>query len=94
VLSDASLHEMTDFQGMWYGLGVMDFSSDYGTLAFGHDGTSSATTCCSAIRLVALPAEGTVISVQATMDTDAGSWQKVVRSSKALRRALSSNLPS
>ncbi len=55
VLSNASLHEMTDFQGRWYGLGVMDFSADYGTLAMGHDGTSSVTTCCSVIRLVALP---------------------------------------
>jgi hypothetical protein len=71
----------------------MDFSSDYGTLAFGHDGTSSATTCCSAIRLVALPNEGMVISVQATTDTDAGSWMKVVRSTRALRKTLSSNLP-
>jgi D-alanyl-D-alanine carboxypeptidase len=71
ILSDASLHEMTDFQGDWYGLGVMDFSSDYGTLAVGHEGESSVTTCCSVIRLVALPEEGVVISVQAnTAATD------------------------
>jgi CubicO group peptidase (beta-lactamase class C family) len=71
VLSDASLREMTDFQGDWYGLGVMDFSSEYGTLAIGHEGESSVTTCCSVIRLVALPEEGVVISVQAnTAATD------------------------
>jgi D-alanyl-D-alanine carboxypeptidase len=65
VLSDASLREMTDLQGDWYGLGVMDLSSEYGTLAVGHEGESSVTTCCSVIRLVALPDEGVVISVQA-----------------------------
>jgi CubicO group peptidase (beta-lactamase class C family) len=65
VLSDDSLGEMTDFGGEWYGLGVMDFSGDYGTLAVGHDGSSSTTTCCSQIRLVVLPEEGTVVSVQA-----------------------------
>jgi D-alanyl-D-alanine carboxypeptidase len=64
VLSDPSLREMTDFEGDWYGLGVMDLSSDYGTLAVGHEGESSVTTCCSLIRLVALPEEGVVISVQ------------------------------
>ena len=55
VLSDASLREMTDFGGEWYGLGVMDLSSEYGALAVGHEGSSSAATCCSLIRLVALP---------------------------------------
>jgi D-alanyl-D-alanine carboxypeptidase len=71
ILSDASLREMTDFQGYWYGLGVMDLSSEYGTLAVGHEGESSVTTCCSVIRLVALPEEGVVISVQAnTAATD------------------------
>jgi hypothetical protein len=30
VLSDASLGEMTDFQGEWYGLGVIDLSSGDG----------------------------------------------------------------
>jgi hypothetical protein len=43
----------------------MNFSSNYGTLAVGHEGESSVTTCCSLIRLVALPEEGVVISVQA-----------------------------
>ena len=69
ILSDASLREMTDFQGDWYGLGVMDLSSEYGTLAVGHEGESSVTTCCSLIRLVALPEEGVVISVQANTAT-------------------------
>jgi len=90
VLSDASLREMTDFQGKWYGLGVMDFSTDYGTPAFGHDGTSSATTCCSAIRLVALPEEGMVIAVQANTagaETSSG-WNNVVRTTRALRNAF------
>jgi CubicO group peptidase (beta-lactamase class C family) len=71
VLSEASLRKMTDFQGEWYGLGVMDLSDSYGTLAVGHEGASSVTTCCSLIRLVALPEEGMVISVQAnTAATD------------------------
>jgi D-alanyl-D-alanine carboxypeptidase len=87
VLSDASLHEMTDFQSKWYGLGVMDFSADYGTFAVGHDGTSSATTCCSAIRLVALPEEGMVIAVQANTESPARSWQDVMRATQALRDA-------
>ena len=56
---------MLRLQGDWYGLGVMDFSGQYGTLAVGHQGLSSVTTCCSAIILVALPGEGIVISVQA-----------------------------
>ena len=65
VLSTASLREMTDFEGEWYGLGVMDFSSEFGTAAIGHQGLSSTKTCCSAILLLALPEEGMVISVQA-----------------------------
>ena len=65
MLSDDSLLEMTDFRGEWYGLGVMDLSGDYGTLAVGHEGESSVTTCCSLVRLVALPEEGVVIAVQA-----------------------------
>jgi D-alanyl-D-alanine carboxypeptidase len=72
VLSDASLREMTDVQGdffgLGYGLGVVDFSEAYGTLALGHPGESSVTTCCSHIRLVALPKEGLVMSVQANTE--------------------------
>ena len=71
VLSDTSLRAMTDFQGEWYGLGVMDLSGEYATQAVGHEGSSSAAQCCSLIRLVALPEEGVVISVQAqTAPTD------------------------
>jgi D-alanyl-D-alanine carboxypeptidase len=71
ALSEASLVEMTDFQGEWYGLGVMDFSAQYGAPAVGHQGLSSVTTCCSAIVLVALPEDGVVIAVQAnTIGTD------------------------
>jgi D-alanyl-D-alanine carboxypeptidase len=70
VISKASLGEMTDFYqdpccDMRYGLGVFDFSDSFGTLAVGHEGESSAATCCSSILLVALPEEGVVISVQA-----------------------------
>lgn len=89
VVSDASLREMTEFEGEWYGLGVMDFSSDYGTLAIGHAGESSVTTCCSEIRLVALPEEGLVIAVQANTDGAPGSdfYSKVGLLSRALRDA-------
>ena len=70
VISDASLREMTDFSQdpLRYGLGVFDFSASHGTLAVGHDGESSPATCCCSIRLVALPEEGLVISVQANTD--------------------------
>jgi CubicO group peptidase (beta-lactamase class C family) len=65
ALSESSLREMTSFEGEWYGLGVMDFSGQYGTRAVGHQGLSSVTSCCSAVALVALPEEGVVIAVQA-----------------------------
>jgi CubicO group peptidase (beta-lactamase class C family) len=91
VLSDASLREMTDFQGDWYGLGVIDLSSEYGTLAIGHEGESSVTTCCSLIRLVALPEEGVVISVQANTAATVHPYDtynsQVVRLTQALRDA-------
>ena len=88
VLSDASLREMTDFRGKWYGLGTMDFTDDYGSFAVGHDGTSSATTCCSVIRLVAFPEEGLVISVQANTAEATGDWSQVVRATRILRNVL------
>lgn len=66
VVSEASLREMTDFQGAFYGLGTIDFSGS--ALGMGHYGLSSPTTCCSAIMLAALPEEGIVISVQASFD--------------------------
>jgi hypothetical protein len=92
VLSDASLREMTDFQGDWYGLGVMDLSGEYGTVAVGHEGESSIKTCCSVIRLVALPEEGVVISVQATTSPTDHPYDtynsEVVRLTQALRDAV------
>jgi CubicO group peptidase (beta-lactamase class C family) len=66
VLSDASLQEVTDFQGQWYGLGIMDLASEYGgARAIGHQGLSSVLGCCSAVVFVAWPAEGLAIAVQA-----------------------------
>jgi D-alanyl-D-alanine carboxypeptidase len=53
VVSDASLREMTDFQGEWYGLGTINFSES--GLGVGHNGISSPTTCCSEIVLAARP---------------------------------------
>ena len=91
VLSDASLREMTDFGGEWYGLGVMDLSGEYATLAVGHEGSSSAASCCSLIRLVALPEEGVVISVQASTgstDDPYGTYNHdLVRLTQVLREA-------
>ncbi|HET9248557.1 MAG TPA: serine hydrolase domain-containing protein [Actinomycetota bacterium] len=91
VLSDASLRQMTDFGGEWYGLGVMDLSGEYATLAVGHEGSSSAATCCSLIRLVALPEEGIVISVQASTETTGDPYDtyndQVVRLTQILRDA-------
>ena len=74
VVSEASLQEMTDFHGDWYGLGTFDFSSVFGALAVGHEGESSVTTCCSVIRLAAIPEEGIVISVQADPGSSIGDW--------------------
>jgi D-alanyl-D-alanine carboxypeptidase len=88
VLTKASLHEMTDFQGEWYGLGVMDFSGEYGEFAIGHQGLSSVTTCCSAIILLALPEEGTVISVQANIEGTRSDNDDVDRLAGRLRDAL------
>jgi CubicO group peptidase (beta-lactamase class C family) len=92
VLSAASLREMTDFQGDWYGLGVMDLSGGYGTLAVGHEGESSVTTCCSVIRLVALPEEGVVITVQANTAATTHPYDTynsdVVRLTQVLRDAV------
>ena len=91
ILSDASLRDMTDFHGDWYGLGVMDLSSEYGTLAVGHEGESSVTTCCSLIRLVALPEEAVVISVQASTAATDHPYEtynsQVVRLTQVLRDA-------
>jgi D-alanyl-D-alanine carboxypeptidase len=87
VVAEASLREMTDFQGDWYGLGTFDFTDTFGTLAVGHYGESSVTTCCSVIKLAALPEEGVVISVQA--DTgDSISDRDYFRALDALARSL------
>jgi D-alanyl-D-alanine carboxypeptidase len=87
VVSEASLHEMTDFQGDWYGLGTFDFTNTFGTPAVGHYGESSVTTCCSVIKLAALPEQGIVISVQA--DTgDSISDRDYFRALDALARSL------
>jgi CubicO group peptidase (beta-lactamase class C family) len=91
VISKASLRAMTAPQGNGdtYGLGVMNFSDIYGTPAVGHEGESSVTTCCSVIRLVALPKEGVVISVQADTGGSVGedSYNELGRVTRALREA-------
>lgn len=66
VLSDASLREMTDFRGDWYGLGAIDFSlapvpGGYGVTAIGHGGLEPPL----AAVLVAFPDTGVVVAVQA-----------------------------
>lgn len=68
VISAASLREMTDFGGEWYGLGVIDFAHpDAGTFdtpAIGHGGSEESHF----VRLVAFLRTGLVISVQANAD--------------------------
>ena len=61
VLSDASLRQMTDFQGDWYGLGAIDFSQGtpaiidgFGIPAIGHGGVEPS----HAVMLVAFPRDG------------------------------------
>lgn len=91
VISRDSLREMTDFQGGWYGLGTMDFTDIYGSFAVGHEGESSVTTCCSVIRLAALPKEGVVISVQADTGSTLGSadpFVELTEVSQAMRDAV------
>jgi len=67
----------------------MDLSGEYGTLAVGHEGESSVLTCCSVIRLVALPEQGVVISVQAQTPATDHPWDtynsQVVRLTQVLR---------
>ena len=92
VLSVESLRAMTDFRGQWYGLGIMDFSKEYGgELAIGHQGLSSTLGCCSAVVFQALPAEGIVISVQADTSNESAyvdTNTQVDRLARALRDAL------
>jgi len=68
VLSDASLRQMTDFQGDWYGLGAIDFSQGtpaipggFGIPAVGHGGLEPA----NAAILVTFPQTDVVVAVQA-----------------------------
>jgi len=68
VLSDASLRQMTDFQGDWYGLGAIDFSQGtpaipggFGIPAVGHGGLEPA----NAAMLVTFPQTDVVVAVQA-----------------------------
>jgi CubicO group peptidase (beta-lactamase class C family) len=95
VISDASLREMTDFNGEWYGLGVMDYALasgvEFDQFAIGHQGLNSVTTCCSAVALVALPDQGIVIAVQADTTPSFGEANpRVDRLAKALADAASS----
>ena len=84
VVSDASLREMTDFQGEWYGLGTANLSD--GGLGVGHTGISSPTTCCSEIVLAALPEQGVIISVQANFPRLASDpFTEVTRLTQTLR---------
>ena len=72
VLSDASLGQMADFRGDWYGLGAIDFSQGtpeivggYGIPAIGHGGMEPSI----AVMLVAFPQTGVVVAVQANGGT-------------------------
>jgi len=72
VLSDASLGQMADFRGEWYGLGAIDFSQGtpaivggYGIPAIGHGGVGPPI----AVMLVAFPQTGIVVAVQAPIGT-------------------------
>lgn len=68
VISDASLREMTDFGGEWYGLAAIDFTHpDAGTFdtpVVGHGGSEESHF----VRLVAFLRTGLVVSVQANTD--------------------------
>jgi D-alanyl-D-alanine carboxypeptidase len=68
VVSVASLREMTDFGGEWYGLGTIDFTHpDAGTFdtpVVGHGGSEESHF----VRLVAFLRTGLVVSVQANAD--------------------------
>jgi CubicO group peptidase (beta-lactamase class C family) len=85
VLSDASLRQMTDFRGDWYGLGAIDFShgtpaiSPFGVPAIGHGGMDPSVTT----MLVAFPRTDVVVAVQA----HTGSLQQVADVVEALKEA-------
>jgi CubicO group peptidase (beta-lactamase class C family) len=72
VLSDASLRQMTDFRGDWYGLGAIDFSrgtpaiaDGFGIPAIGHGGLEPS----NAVMLVVFPETDVVVAVQAHIGT-------------------------
>jgi D-alanyl-D-alanine carboxypeptidase len=77
VISDASLREMTDYDGEWYGLGAIDFTHpDAGTFdtpVVGHGGSEESHF----VRLVAFLRTGLVVSVQANAE-DFGEVEYVV----------------
>jgi D-alanyl-D-alanine carboxypeptidase len=86
VLSDASLREMTDFHGDWYGLGTIDFSGEtpaildgFGIPAIGHGGVEPSY----AVMLVVFPETDVVVVVQA----NAGTLPQVATVAGALREA-------
>jgi D-alanyl-D-alanine carboxypeptidase len=86
VLSDASLRQMTDFQGDWYGLGAIDFSGEtpailhgFGIPAIGHGGVEPS----HAVMLVAFPENDVVVAVLA----NAGTLPQVATVVGALREA-------
>jgi D-alanyl-D-alanine carboxypeptidase len=64
VVSDASLRQMTDFQGEYYALGTVSFSDDFGVPAIGHGGQEPS----NATMLVAFPQTDVVVAVQAHID--------------------------
>jgi D-alanyl-D-alanine carboxypeptidase len=85
VLSDASLREMTDFRGDWYGLGTIDFAlsptpGGYDVTAIGHGGMEGTL----AAVLVAFPASGVVVAVQ----TPVGDLERVHSIAGALTDAI------
>jgi D-alanyl-D-alanine carboxypeptidase len=79
VLTDASLREMLDFGGEWYGLGVIDFThpdasgGSYDSPSVGHGGIGDAAEI---VRLVAFPDRGVIVYLWALpiarLDADAG----------------------
>jgi D-alanyl-D-alanine carboxypeptidase len=88
VLSDASLRQMTDFQGDWYGLGAIDFSHGtpaigaFGIPAVGHGGMEPSVT----VVLVAFPQTDVVVAVQ----TNVGSLNQVADVAEALNETAQS----
>jgi CubicO group peptidase (beta-lactamase class C family) len=80
VLSDASLRDMLDFGGEWYGLGVIDFANpdvsggSYDSPSVGHGGVGDVGEFF--VGLVAFPDPGVIVYLWALpiarLDADAG----------------------